>query len=117
MAIETIGEAFGASCLVRVRCAWTERRHGIGAFSLLWTRLGKQICLLKKGEAMPMTRAFYVAVPYSVAELTEPEEGHEIGGYIDHEGYDCRGYGGDVFADGEWHSVWGFGSEAEAVRL
>jgi hypothetical protein len=63
-----------------------------------------------------MTQRSYVAVPYTMAELSEPEEQHEIGEYIDYVGYDFRGFHGEVLLDGQWHTVWAF-SEADSARF
>jgi hypothetical protein len=63
-----------------------------------------------------MTQPFYVAVPYTMAELSETEEQHEIGQYIDYVGYDVRGFCGEVRLDDEWHTVWAF-SEIDAARF
>jgi hypothetical protein len=37
-----------------------------------------------------------VATPYSITELGESEERHEIGNFMDVEGFDCRGYHGEL---------------------
>jgi hypothetical protein len=58
-----------------------------------------------------------VAAPYDIAELGESEERHEIGVFIDHEGFDCRGYHGEVLIEGTWHPVWQFGTTADAERF
>jgi hypothetical protein len=52
-----------------------------------------------------------------LTDLSEPEERHEIGEYIDYDKYDCRGYFGDVRIDEAWHSIWCFGSASEAARF
>jgi hypothetical protein len=58
-----------------------------------------------------------VAAPYSIEELGEDEERHEIGNFMDCEGFDVRGYHGEVLIEGTWHTVWQFGSMAEAERF
>jgi hypothetical protein len=58
-----------------------------------------------------------VATPYSIAELGEDEERHEIGNFMDCEGFDCRGYHGEVLIEGTWYTVWQFGSPEEAERF
>lgn len=63
-----------------------------------------------------MTQHFYVAVPYTMANLSQVEERHEIGEYIDYVGYDVRGFWGEVELDGKWHAVWSF-SEADAAKF
>ena len=64
-----------------------------------------------------MAQPFYVAVPYASEELSEAEERHETWEYIEYDHYDCRGWCGEVLLDGEWQTVWAFGSEAEALRF
>lgn len=64
-----------------------------------------------------MTQTFLVAAPYTMPELSELEERHEIGEFIDYEQFDYHGHCGEVLIDGAWHSLWAFGSEAEALRF
>jgi hypothetical protein len=58
-----------------------------------------------------------VASPYSFAKLSHAEERHEIGNFMDCESFDVRGYHGEVFIGRKWHTVWQFGSTAEAERF
>jgi hypothetical protein len=58
-----------------------------------------------------------VATPYNIAELSQAEERHEIGNFMDCESFDVRGYHGEVLIEGKWHTVWQFGSTAEAERF
>jgi hypothetical protein len=58
-----------------------------------------------------------VAAPYSFAKLSHAEERHEIGNYMDVEGFNVQGYHGEVLIDGAWHTVWEFGSAADAERF
>lgn len=79
--------------------------------------LGLQRAAFEQSNAgIIMTQPFYVAVPYTMAELSEAEEQHEIGEYIDYVGYDVRGFHGEVRLDDRWHTLWSF-SEADAARF
>lgn len=64
-----------------------------------------------------MTQEPLVAVPYAMTELSEDEERHHIGEFIDYREFDYRGHYGEVMIDGAWHTLWAFGSEAEASRF
>ena len=39
-----------------------------------------------------------------------------MGEYIDYVGYDIRSFHGEVFLDGQWHTVWSF-SETDATKF
>jgi hypothetical protein len=60
---------------------------------------------------------YCVAVSYSMEQLGEMEQRHEMGCLIGYVGFKQIGYYGDAKLDGEWHMVYVLPSEDERQRF
>ena len=66
----------------------------------------------------PSPIRFYVAIPYGMNPLSEPEQQREIGEYLSNAGYrDFAGFSGDVEIEGAWYLLCGFDSRTDADRF